>query len=168
LLALIQTLIDITLLRKGPEDIPHSWLLLYLCIGLWLSGLLAITILVDSATANAAWISLASWVLGMIIYVSILSFSRHMERAVQTLTALAGSGAIITFAMIAILVLLAPLGGGKLANLGAVLVLFWSVPVKGHIIALAIERHWYVGIAIAMSIFIMQFVFSSTFSEPVN
>ena len=167
--ALIQTLVDITFLRKGPEDIPHSALLLYLCVGLWLAGLVAMTVLVPSATASAAWISLASWVLGMMIYVSILNVMGRLGRATQTLAALAGCGAMITFAMLAILLLMTPLVGSNPANLGAILVLFWSVPVKGHIIARAIEQHWYVGIAIAMSIFIIQFVFSSTFSpEPVS
>lgn len=169
MLTLLQTLIDITFLRKGPEDIPHSWHLLYLCIALWLSGLVAMTMLVQNATVNGAWIGLAGWILGLMFYVAILSAMGRMERAVQTLAALAGSGAMITFAMLAILALVTPVLGASRANLGAVLVLFWSVPVKGHIIARAVERHWYVGIAIAMSIFVMQFVFSSTFSpEPAR
>jgi len=32
------------------------------------------------------------------------------------------------------------------------------VPVEGHIIARAIDRHWYVGIVIAVGVFIFQYV----------
>jgi hypothetical protein len=37
------------------------------------------------------------------------------------------------------------------------LVLLWSVPVEGHILARTIDRHWYVGIVVAMAVFIFQF-----------
>ena len=167
MLPLIQTLFEISLLRKGPEDIPHSWLLLYLCAALWLFGFMAMTILNQNFSSREAGLDLASWVLGLVCYVFVLAFSGHSGRILQTLAALIGVGAIITFAMFAELVLLTPFLGANLANLGAVLVLFWSVPVKGHIIARAIERHWYLGIAIAMSIFVLQFAFTSTLTpEP--
>lgn len=167
MLPLIQTLFEISLLRKGPKDIPHSWLLLYLCAALWLFGFMAMTILNQNFSSREAGLDLASWVLGLVCYVFVLAFSGHSGRILQTLAALIGVGAIITFAMFAELVLLTPFLGANLANLGAVLVLFWSVPVKGHIIARAIERHWYLGIAIAMSIFVLQFAFTSTLTpEP--
>jgi hypothetical protein len=106
-------------------------------------------------------------VLGLVCYVFVLALSGHSSRSLQTLAALIGVGAIITFAMLAELILLTPFLGADLANLGAILVLFWSVPVKGHIIARAIERHWYLGIVIAMFIFVLQFAFSSTLTpEP--
>ena len=39
-LPLIRTLLDITLLKKGPDALPRSWIVLYLTIGLWLLALL--------------------------------------------------------------------------------------------------------------------------------
>lgn len=167
MLPLIRTLFAISLLRKGPEDIPHSWLVLYLCAALWLFGLVAMTVLIQNFSAREAGVGLASWVLGLVCYVFVLALSGHSSRSLQTLAALIGVGAIITFAMLAELILLTPFLGADLANLGAILVLFWSVPVKGHIIARAIERHWYLGIVIAMFIFVLQFAFSSTLTpEP--
>jgi hypothetical protein len=51
-----------------------------------------------------------------------------------------------------------PTLGGSLTAIAIWLILIWSVPVKGHIIARAIDSHWYTGIAIAMTIFITQYV----------
>ncbi len=167
MLPLIRILFDIIVLRKGPEDIPHSWLVLYMCVAFWVLGLLAMTILIQNFNSYEAWVGLASWVLGLVCYILVLAFSGRSSRGLQTVAALAGVGAMISFAMLAELVLLTPFLGRSLANLAAVLVLFWSVPVKGHIIARAIERHWYIGIAIAMSVFILQFAFTSTMTpEP--
>jgi hypothetical protein len=160
-LPLIRVLFDMTLLRNGPEDIPRSWLMLYMCVGLWVLGLVATTVLIQNFNTAEAWVGLASWVLGLICYVVILIFMGYSNRSLQTVAAIAGVGAIISFAMLAELVLLTPILGSNLANFGAVLILFWSVPVKGHIIARAIERHWYIGIVFATSIFALQFAFTS-------
>ncbi len=162
MLPLIRVLFDITLLRNGPEDIPRSWLMLYLCVGLWVLGLVVTTVLIENFNTAEAWIGLASWVLGLICYVVILIFMGYSNRSLQTVAAIAGVGAIISFAMLAELVLLTPILGSNLANFGAVLILFWSIPVKGHIIARAIERHWYIGIVFATSVFALQFAFTST------
>jgi hypothetical protein len=61
--------------------------------------------------------------------------------------------------MVAAFVLLNPFLGASLASVLVWLILIWSVPVKGHIIARAIGRHWYVGIAISVTIFILQYMF---------
>ena len=165
MLPLIRTLLEITLLKKGPEDIPHSWLVLYLCIGFWVFALLAMTVLLQNFSADEAWIALLSWVLGLFCFVLVLTFSGRPGRSLQTVAALAGVGAIISLVMLTELVFLTPFLGGNIANLGAILVLFWSVPVKGHIIARAIERHWYIGIVIAMFIFILQYAFTSALTS---
>jgi hypothetical protein len=36
------------------------------------------------------------------------------------------------------------------------LILLWSVPVEGHIIARAIDRQWFVGLFMAVAVFILQ------------
>jgi hypothetical protein len=43
---------------------------------------------------------------------------------------------------------------GLVANL----ILLWSVPVEGHIIARAISRHWYIGVLIAIAVFVLQYI----------
>ncbi len=165
MLPLIRTLLDIILLKKGPEDLPRSWLVLYLCVGLWVFALLAMTALLQNFSTDEAWVALSSWVLGLFCFALVLAFSGQSGRGLQTVAALAGVGAIISLVMLAELVFLTPFLGGNIANLGAILVLLWSVPVKGHIIARAIERHWYIGIVIAMSVFVLQYAFTSALTS---
>lgn len=159
---LLQTLFDIALLRRGPEDIPHSWLMLNLCIGLWLSALLATTVMIANFDKIDAGIAVGSAAVGVFCYFVVLSIAGFGARLLQTLSALIGAGALISFAMLAILVLMTPFFGRNIANLGAFLLLVWSVPVKGHIIARAINQHWYAGIVIALAIFLLQLAFTES------
>jgi hypothetical protein len=53
-------------------------------------------------------------------------------------------------------VLLRPFLGARIAGIIATLIIFWSVPVEGHIISRAIGQHWFVGIAIAIAAFVLQ------------
>ena len=55
-------------------------------------------------------------------------------------------------------VFLSPFLGAGIAGLVAALIIMWSIPVHGHIIARAIERHWYFGIVVALVVFIMKVV----------
>lgn len=158
--ALLKTLFDITLLRRGPEDLPFSWLVLYLCVGLWLLALFATLVMLTNFAARDAWIAIGGAIAGIACYVVILTVLGFSGRLLQTISALIGCGALISFAMLALLVLMTPFVGPNIANLAAFLLLVWSVPVKGHIMARAIDRHWYAGIAIALSIFLLQIAFT--------
>ena len=101
-------------------------------------------------------------VVGLAAYAALVVTSGHTSRLLQTITAIVGSGALISFMFIAVSIVLPPLFGlipvlGQSAvNVVATLLLLWSIPVEGHIIARAIDRHWYFGIAVAMAVFIMQ------------
>ena len=77
--------------------------------------------------------------------------------------ALLGCGALISLTFVALDALLPLISSDAAASIVATLVLLWSVPVEGHIIARTIERHWYVGIIIAMSVFVLQLVLYSVF-----
>jgi multisubunit Na+/H+ antiporter MnhG subunit len=68
---------------------------------------------------------------------------------------------ILGLLFVASYLLLTPILGNDIAVVLATLFIFWSVPVEGHIIARAIERDWYLGIAIAMLVFIAQYAFQS-------
>lgn len=157
MLPLLHTLFDISFLRKGPEDLPHSWVVLYLCVGLWSASLLCLTVLLQNVTSRDAVIGIVSWLLSLVCYAGVLAFAGKHIRMMQTLSAIIGTGALITFGMLAALVLLTPFLGGRIASFAAVGVLFWSIPVKGHIIARAIDRSMYIGFVIALVVFILQF-----------
>ncbi len=164
MLPLLRTLIDITFLRNGPDALPHSWLLFYTTAGLWVAVLLVTALSLETFRSRDVGIAIASALLGIACYVAVLELTGRRSRSLQTLSAIIGCGALISFAMVLVLVLFTVTAGPLFANLLAIIILFWSVPVKGHIIAKAIDQHWFAGIAIAMAVFILQYAFSATFS----
>ena len=81
--------------------------------------------------------------------------------------AIIGCGAILTLVFVAAYALLKPFIGAGLMTLVAWLILLWSVSIKGHIIASAINRHWYIGLSIAVAVFVLQSIINVLVSsEP--
>jgi hypothetical protein len=158
---LIRTLFDITLLRKGPDAIPRSGLLLAIVVGLWIFASLAGLALIDRFDETDFFLGLFSGIAGITCYAAIVILGGFAPRLTQTLTALVGCGALIFLVFVAQYALFLPVAGDLVTGLVANLILLWSVPVEGHIIARAIDRHWYTGILIAITVFIFQFVLYS-------
>ncbi len=158
MIPLLRTLFDIAILRRGPEHLPRSVVLLAMTVGLWLFAALATLALIERFDDVDFFLSVFSAFIGVICYAGIVYLHGHAERILQTTAAIVGVGALITLVFVAEYVLLMPFFGERTAGLVATLILFWSVPVEGHIIARAIDRHWYIGILVAMGVFILQFV----------
>jgi hypothetical protein len=147
------------LLRKGPEDVPESWLVLLLSFGLMMLSLFCATTLVPP-TGEPSWFALyGSIAVGLFVYVGVLLVTGFGRRILQVLSAIVASGSILNLMFVAEYVLLSPFLGTRIAGIGATLIIFWSVPVEGHIIARGIQQHWFAGIAIAMLVFILQYAF---------
>ena len=145
-------------MRKGPEAVPRSWLLLIMSLGLWLFSSLSGLALIERFDETDFFHGLLSGLAGIVCYAAVIVLSGHSARLMPTVTALIGCGALIFLAFVAEFVLFMPFVGERVTGLVANLILLWSVPVEGHIIARAIDRHWYVGILIAICVFILQFV----------
>lgn len=158
MLPLIRTLFDITLLTKGPDAIPRSGLLLLMAVGLWLFTSLVGLVLIDRFDETDFFLGLFSGIAGIVCYVAVVVLGGYATRLTQTMTALIGCGALIFLTFVAEYVLLLPIAGDKVTGLIANLILLWSVPVEGHIIARAIDRHWYIGILIAITVFALQYI----------
>lgn len=167
MLPLLSTLVDIALLRKGPEAIPKSGLLFAMTVGLWLFSSAAGTVLIERIDENEFLLGLFGGVAGILLYTMVVIVSGHGERILQTLSAIIGCGALIFLVFVAEYVLFTPFVGERLTWLAANLILLWSVPVEGHIIARAIDRHWYIGIAIAIAVFVLQLILYS-YIAPVD
>ncbi len=157
-LPLIRTLFDIVLLRKGPDAIPRSGLLLVMAVSLWLFSSLAGLALIGRFDESDFFLGLFSGMAGIVCYAAVVVLGGYSERLLQTITALLGCGALVFFAFVAEYVLFRPFVGERLTGLVANLILLWSVPVEGHIIARAIDRHWYIGISIAIAVFALQYI----------
>ena len=82
----------------------------------------------------------------------------------QTISAIVACGAIITSLYVIEYLVFKNLFGVEFARLVGILIIFWSVPVEGHIIARATQQHKFVGITIAMAALILQLGFQSAFT----
>jgi len=122
-------------------------------------------ILIKPTGGESLLLSFLASLLGYVFYAVVLMATGYLNRLGQTITSVMACGSILTLFMVFAFVMLSPFLGGRIAALVATLILFWSVPVKGHIIARAINRHWYLGIAISMTIFILQFVIYSAMTS---
>jgi hypothetical protein len=151
---LLRTFFDIIRLKKGPEHVPDAVLVLVFAIGLFTLAMFISAVLIESSDSIA--LSVAASVVGYILYWIVLGVTGFTRRLIPTIASIMACGSLLTVLMVAAYVMLAPFVGTNLASLTAWLILMWSVPVKGHIIARAIEQHWFVGIAIALAIYIMQ------------
>lgn len=165
MLALVSTLLDIALLRKGPDAIPRSWVLLAMTVALWLFSSLAGLALVERIDETDFFLGLFGGLAGIVLYAAIVVVSGRGERLIQTIAAIVGCGALIFFIFIAEYVLFAPFVGERITWLVANLILLWSIPVEGHIIARAIDRHWYIGISLAIAVFALQLVMYSLIAQ---
>jgi hypothetical protein len=161
LLLLLRTFLDIIALRKGPEQIPRSWLLLALAIASMLVASFCALVLIDPPGEQDFSVSLLTNAVGVGFYAAVLVITGYSRRMLQTLTTVLGCGAILTMLIIAEYVFLRPILGAGFASVIATLTIFWSVSVEGHIIARAISRHWFFGIAIAIAAFALQFAFQA-------
>lgn len=153
---LFKTLIDIIFLRKGPESIPCSSVLTTMVAAFWLLSSLLVSILLQRDGESSFLRGLLISMIAVAAYAFVLVVMQKGSRMLQTFAAILGCGALISLSAAATVVLFTALIGESWAALLALLIIFWSIPVEGHIIARAIDRHWFQGIAIAAAVFVLQ------------
>lgn len=159
MLALIKTCFQICLLRKGPEVIPVSPIMFGYAVVVWIGAVLFTVATIPTFTAGDVRISATSSAFALGLYYFTLMLRRKTHRAWPTLTAMLCCGSLISVGVVLALLALTPIDR-SFALITAQLVLFWSVPVKGHILARALGVHWYIGIVVAIVVFAIQFSFS--------
>ena len=156
MLALLKTLFDILRLKKGPDAIPYSWLITLITLMLWLVAGFVIAAMTEEMSNEDFLVGTFTGVVGLACYAAIVVLSGRTPRLLQTVTAILGCGALLSFLFVVGTLVLTPLLSANMTNLVMTLILLWSIPVEGHIIARAIDRHWYVGIVAAMAVFVFQ------------
>ena len=155
------------MLRKGPEQVPDSWLVfLFSLFMMQFTSFVAAT-LINLGENYSHLLTFITHMLGIGIYGAILFATGFFHRFVPILSAVIACGSILTLLFVASYVMLKPFLGGEIAIIIATLIIIWSVPVEGHIIARGIEQHWYVGIVIAMIVFSVQYAFQSTMTGRI-
>jgi hypothetical protein len=124
----------------------------------------AAAVLIEELAQQDFRLTFATGVSGLMFYGAILFVFGHSRRIVRTFTCVLGCGALLTILFVAEFVLFRPIIGPAAAGTVAALIALWSIPVEGHIISRAIQRHWFIGVAIAVAAFILQLGFQSAFS----
>jgi len=155
------------MLRKGPEQVPDSWLVFLFALGLMQFASFVAATLINLGENYSHLLTFITNLLGMAIYSAVLFLTGQLRRFVPIMSAVIACGSILTLLFVAAFVLLNPFLGGDIAVVVATLIIIWSIPVEGHIIARGIEQHWYIGIVIAMTVFITQYAFQSTMTGRI-
>ena len=153
---LIQPFVQICLLRMTPQDLPSSGTLLALVlVAHTLVGVAVAAVNLRFGQALAAGVIDTALMCGLATGLLMLRTLR--ERTVQTLTALAGAGAVIGFLAYPVSLWL---HGAHEANepspaLGVLLlaVLGWSLAVSAHILRHALSAPYYVGLLISVAFY---------------
>ena len=166
-LVLLKTYLDMIALRKGPDAIPASWLVVYVSLALLATAWFVQIALLDNVGEGRAWPALAGYALALSFYSSVIVLFGFPRRVKQALASIIACGSILAVVAVAELTLLSPLLGPGVAGPLSTLIWYWSVPVKGHIMAHAIGQHWFVGVTIAIAAFIMRIGVETVFAPQV-
>lgn len=165
---LVRPFVEICLLRRGPQDLPDSMVLLAIALvahTLMSIVLSAVTMdVLDALLAGIIDTLLVSILTGLLLYLH-----RLKARIVQTITAMTGTGAIITLVAIPLFTWLHGVqqsgAGNPIAALLVLVLIAWSLGVSGHILRHALSIPYVLGIVIAFAFFwISHSIFSSLFS----
>ena len=166
LLPFLKILFDIALLRKGPQHIPRSMALLTLSIMLWLFAVLTQITLIAQIDEAHFGLEVFSALIGVTCYSMLVVGFGQAPRLTQTITALLGCGALLALVFAVTYVLLEFIGSPILVLLLVGTLVLWSIAIKGHIIATTINRHWYIGLAFAVGIFVLQHIAHQLITAP--
>jgi len=151
--AILNPFIQICLLRQGPQDLPTSGILL--AIALTAHTVMSIVWSNISLNAGSALLSgLLDTLLLVVLTATLLYAQRRKSRVIQTLTALAGTGTIITFLALPVSGWLQGVdqsaGEGGPAVIMLLILMGWSLAVVGHIFRHALSIPYFFGLVLAM------------------
>ncbi len=155
-LTLFKTLVEIVLLRKGPEALPHSGVLLLIVTAIWIAVGAIGAMIVDTYNGQTLLVDLILTALGFGLYAVVVKVFDRSERLARALTAILGCGAIFGVALFAGRYVMTTFFAVQEAPLFSELILLWSLFVEGHIIARTIDRQWVIGFLFALGVLIGQ------------
>jgi hypothetical protein len=159
---------DICRLVKRPQDIPGSKNLLTLCLVVY--GLLSILLaMLSQPTDKAVLAGVLEVILIMIFSLALLQIRGKSSRWAQTVTALAGTGIIISLIALPLYVLIGVGGSDELSsNTGQVFGLLflaalacWNIMIMAHILRHALEVNMVLAIVLAITYIWIIFSFTS-------
>lgn len=162
MLSILDAFLQIALRRRGPEDLPASWLLM-LAAGLFYVTAQA---LLGLSVYHSLLPLAGSLVLDLLLLCGcvwgLLRLTGHVARYLQTLTAMFGTGALLGVCMLPFNYWLDAAGTpGKPAigpTIGLLAVVSWSLVVNGHIFSRALTVPFAPALAIAIGYFFLNYL----------
>jgi hypothetical protein len=149
----VRTLLEVTSGRRGPQDIPASQPLFVLTFVFYMTATVLLTaVTVDWPMAVKA--TLVDAVVLPAFVFTVLWLRNFTERCLQTLTAMAGIGALFSIAAIPPFMITSGMPGSPLSAPASVVVLvlfIWNVLVLGHILRHALALAFPAGVLVAMA-----------------
>lgn len=162
LLVLLKTLLDIALLRRGPDALPAASLVVVLTLGLWVAALALLILLVPGVAVQHLDTAVLAWAVSVALFALVVVVAGFSYRLNQTLAAIVGTSAVILMTQVVVLAAVRPVAGEGVAELLVNLLLFWSVFVKGSIVAQAINVHQLAGVGISIAVYVIRLYLSTT------
>ena len=147
---LLRRLVDIALLRAGPQDLPYSTQLLGLCAA---AAALATFLGMARFSADSGAILPVVVLIGFnfaFLY-AVLNIRRLLPRLVQTATALFGVDTLITVLALPLIGMARPEGGSPLTTIAIAGLLIWNLAAVAHILRQALDTTMAAGVAVAMA-----------------
>ena len=168
--ALLNLYLDICLLRKGPQDLPMSQVLLKLSLTIYALSSWLILLVVTGPFDALLQALVDSALLAAMTY-GVLISARYSARFVQTLSALAGTGALLGVVALPIFIWIdqemARNGNPGLPRLFFLGLVVWNIAVIAHVLHHALSVNRWVGLIYALGYFlvsmlIMQLLFPAS------
>ena len=165
--AIVRPFVEICLLKRAPQDLPDStFLLAIMLVAHTVTSILLNAVVLDGWNAMLA--GLTDTLLVSILTASVLYLHSFSARFVQTLSAMTGTGTIISLVAIPLFSWNVGAQQSESANPVAALLMFgivaWSLAVSGHILRHALTIPYLLGILVAVAFYGISYtVFSSLF-----
>ena len=166
MLVLLKTLLEIALLRRGPDALPAAPLVVVLTLGLWIAALMLLVVLVPGVAIQHLDTAVLAWAVSVALFALVVFAAGFAYRLNQALAAIVGTSAVILLTQVVVLAAVRPLAGEGVSELLVNLLLLWSVFVKGSIVAQAINVHQLAGVGISIVVYIVR-LYLSTALAPV-
>lgn len=148
--ALVRPFLAICLFRIGPQDLPTSTVLLGVAlVAHAVSGALVSMLVLGFWQAIAAGIT-GTALLSLLAW-SLLLLNRLPERTVQTLSALAGCDALVSFIAFPVMLYAhSEPAARQVAGPLALALVVWSIAVFGHVLRHALATTMMIGVVVAV------------------
>lgn len=164
MLALLNRILDISLLRAGPQVLPRSVSWTAIAAMVYVIGYV-VQLRATGSPQHAMELALLDAIMTAVIAVALLRWRGMPERILQTLFAFYGTGCVLLLVSTPLARWALDENTGEpvksLSVAGLFVILFWGLAIVAHIYRNALDVRFVVGLFIAISYFIVWFQLQS-------